>query len=143
MHSTVCLGLVGLFAAAGCSGPRQETSSANSAAKRRLTWAGIATSGATAIPLQFEFSEDILSGPMSDGAIAGAIAFPDPITGQLVSMGTIHGKRSGATATWATGTGLTVSGTISGNTFSGSALFPGALGYPDLSTTLNLTRQAP
>lgn len=93
--------------------------------------------------MQFDFTDDILSGPVSTGEISGVIAFPDPISGQVIQVGPIHGKRSGSLATWSTRSGLTVSGTITGHTFTGSAVFPGALGYPDLSTTLSLTRHAP
>lgn len=136
LYPNVCFGLAALLVAGGCGGKTQQQNG-------RLTWAGVATGGQTSIALQFKFADDILSGSVSVGAISGVLEFRDPISGQLVQVGPVNGNRNGAMATWATASGLTVAGTISGDTFLGDGLFPGALSYPDLKTTVHLTRQSP
>jgi hypothetical protein len=134
--SAIYFGLALIVSAAGCGTKTPQHS-------RGPIWAGVATSGATSIALQFEFADDILSRPVSVGPISGVVEFPDPISKELIEAGPVRGNRSGSNATWATASGLTVSGTISGNTFSGDAFFPGALNYPGLMTMVNLTRQVP
>jgi hypothetical protein len=49
LRSTVCLGLAALLVTAGCSPAHKGAPSADRAATSRLTWAGVATNGATSI----------------------------------------------------------------------------------------------
>jgi hypothetical protein len=118
----------GLFALTG------DCSAATVSWNAQGTWRGAASDGKSQIKLEFAFTDS------SSGALTGTMKIGDPKTGNMVALGTVKGSLSGTEAEWTSLGGLRVTGTFSGNKFSGKAVFPGALDVGPLSTSLLLTR---
>lgn len=99
------------------------------------TWIGSVAAGTNTAAIEFDLNDS------STGAITGTLKIPDPVTGALISMGTVTGTLADSHATWVSIGGLQVEGDFSGDKFTGTAVYPAvSASLPALSTTLTLAR---
>ncbi|WP_146210295.1 hypothetical protein [Vitiosangium sp. GDMCC 1.1324] len=97
-------------------------------------WVGTLTGPVDSSGVRFEITE-------SNGQLTGVTFYTEPSSSEYMRMGALSGSRTGTTAQWTTGNN-SVSGTLNGDTFSGTFVFGSVDTDPALTVQLSLQRSS-
>jgi hypothetical protein len=130
----VCAGACSERPAQSAGSPPEASSRAGLDEGLTGVWMGTVTGPVDSVGRRFEITDN-------NGQLTGVTFYLEPDDSEYIEMGTLSGSRTGATVQW-TSEDSSVSGTLSGDTFSGTIIFGGDDTDPEVTAQISLQRSS-